>query len=129
MGRVREWHFEAVIGIGGIGQEPASRGIDRKIMWIGIGPVEVDVDDNDNRILAFEHFYLRDEKGRLLRDIAPRLAKRLFKQFGPRTLLVDANDEVESILKLARNAPASPALVKYAVQSTRYKCSPKTKRC
>ena len=36
MGQVREYDFDAVIGIGGIGAEPRSYGIDRKINWVGI---------------------------------------------------------------------------------------------
>ena len=38
MGRVRNYGFDAVIGIGGIEREPKSFGIDRKINWVGINP-------------------------------------------------------------------------------------------
>ena len=38
MGRVRAWNFEAVIGVGGVGAEPTSHGLDGKVNWIGIGP-------------------------------------------------------------------------------------------
>jgi hypothetical protein len=38
MGRVRGFNFDAVIGVGGIGWEPKSYGIDKKINWIGFKP-------------------------------------------------------------------------------------------
>ena len=37
MGRVRSWDFDAVIGVGGIGSESSSHGLDYKINWVGIG--------------------------------------------------------------------------------------------
>lgn len=63
--------------------------------------------------MAFEHFYLRDQKGPLLRDKAPKLAKRMFVKYGLRTLIVesDLDTEIETILKIAKNAPPSPALL------------------
>ncbi len=38
MGTVRDREYDAVIGVGGIGPEAQSNGIDRQINWIGIGP-------------------------------------------------------------------------------------------
>jgi len=37
MGRVRQYPFDAVIGIGGIGRELAAKGIRGKVNWTGIG--------------------------------------------------------------------------------------------
>ena len=38
MGSVRAREYDAVIGIGGIGDEPKKQGIAGKINWIGVGP-------------------------------------------------------------------------------------------
>ena len=38
MGRVRAWDFEAVIGVGGVGPEPRSEGLDCKVNWISDRP-------------------------------------------------------------------------------------------
>jgi hypothetical protein len=38
MGRVRSWHFQAVIGVGGLGADAHAAGIAEKLTWIGIGP-------------------------------------------------------------------------------------------
>lgn len=112
MGRIRDRDFQAVIGVGGIGQEPVRQGIARKITWIGIGPHQVDIADDGYPMLAFEKFYLKNEKGRLLSDYAPKLAKRHYVGYGVRSLMLDSSDpEVAAILKLARRAPPSPALL------------------
>lgn len=44
MGSVRSWHFDAVIGVGGIGPEARTNGISGTASWIGIGPHKVGVD-------------------------------------------------------------------------------------
>lgn len=122
MASVRAWDFGAVIGVGGIGAEAVGEGIDRKITWIGIGPKEVGVASDGYPILAFEQFYLKDEKGPLLSDRAPKLARLLFKTYAPRRLVIDSelSDEIRALLKLARNAPPSPAILGQ---------DPKPKRC
>jgi len=38
MGRVRDFCFDAVIGVGGIGAEARSWDIAGKLTWIGVGP-------------------------------------------------------------------------------------------
>ena len=126
MGRVRKRDFDAVIGVGGVGREPIHEGIDRKITWIGIRPHQVGVGDDGYPLLAFEHFYLKDEKGLLLIEKAPTLAKRLFAEYGPRTLMVETNDEIETILRLAKRSPPSPALLGRATKPKR--CSQSHKK-
>lgn len=131
MRRVRGRDFAAVIGVGGIGQEPIQHGIDRRITWIGIGPTSVGVAADGYPILAFEQFYLRDQKGPLLRDKAPKLAKRMFVQYGPRTLMVESasDNEIETILRIAKNAPPSPALLRNTSTPKRCNRRQKKKRC
>ena len=61
-----------------------------------------------NPLVTFDHF-LYFERGQLLEDIAPYLAKRMYRRFGPRTLtdLLSSEErkDVETILRLAQNAP------------------------
>ena len=61
MKSIRERQFDAVIGIGGIGQEPKGYGIDGKLNWIGIGP---------------------SSHGRHAKSGSRRLIFRRFKHFG-----------------------------------------------
>src|SRR4051794_25830153 len=78
MGRVRAWRFDAVIGIGGLGPEPTSHGIDGRVTWIGIGPRHSLAKDPRGPLVTFDHFVLFDHRGPLLNDLAPRLAKRMY---------------------------------------------------
>lgn len=43
MGQVRAYGYEAVIGVGGVGDEPEECGIARRVNWIGIGPHKAEV--------------------------------------------------------------------------------------
>src|SRR5439155_20625964 len=82
MGSVRAWEFDAVIGIGGVGQEPKSHGIAGKLTWIGIGPEKILSDPNRANSrgprVRFHHFWYRGEGGPLLREKYPALASRMY---------------------------------------------------
>src|SRR3989442_10716413 len=67
MGQVRAWDFDAVIGIGGVGDEPRRHRIAGKLTWIGIGPQRL-YDDPDRRgpQVTFRHFLYLGENGPLL---------------------------------------------------------------
>lgn len=93
MGQVRDYDFDAVIGVGGIGSEPCSYGIDRKINWVGINPTKQAIPDNRGAEVTFEHFVYFEEKGPLLEDLAPNLAKRLFERAA--RFLISGYSEVE----------------------------------
>lgn len=115
MGRVRTWGFEAVIGVGGIGAEPRSYGLDQKVNWIGIGPRKRAGADERGPVVTFEHFLLFGREGRdgpSFRDLAPRLADRIYSTNV--RVLMDRLDEgerseVERVLDLAKGAPPSAA--------------------
>lgn len=78
MGQVRAWDFDAVIGIGGVGDEPKRHGIAGKLTWIGIGPQKF-FDDPDRRgpQLVFRHFKYFGEDGPLLVNEYPALARHI----------------------------------------------------
>lgn len=87
MGRIRGYAFDAVIGFGGIGQEPKNFGIARKLNWVGIGPQRqerlVAMNPSGQKsvrgfVLAFEKFFYLGKQGPLLHDSAPVLAKRVY---------------------------------------------------
>ena len=79
MGRVRNYPFDAVIGIGGIGREPRSYGIDRKINWVGINPKRTPRRDGNGVEVTFEKFLLLEKHGPLLKILAPSLARRMYE--------------------------------------------------
>ena len=119
MGRVRTWDFDAVIGVGGLGAEPISHGIDGRITWIGIGPHKISAVGGRGPLVTFDHFVLFDARGPSFIRKAPHLSRRLYAN-NIRVLLRDLDDrehrEVASILKLANSAKRShsqPARVRH----------------
>lgn len=114
MGSVRAWPFGALIGIGGLGQEPRGHCIDGKLTWIGIGPLSIDHTARGPQ-LVFRHFWYRGEEGPMLKTKYPTLARRMYDR-NIRTLMHSPSAEpaldrdVEKILRLAENAPASAGL-------------------
>lgn len=79
MGNVRSWEFDAVIGIGGIGNEPQSHGIAGRVTWVGRQPKKQVNASGSGQLVTFESFILLDTKGPLLSDIAPYLARRMYE--------------------------------------------------
>lgn len=130
MGPVRAWGFDAVIGIGGTGPGPVREGISHKLTWIGMGKHETIIDPSRPRcqLVTFDHFVPYEEQGPLLRNIAPRLASRMYKKNAPRhimdSLSFEEQREIEQILDLARDAPPSFQLNGRDSRHTRRKCRP-----
>lgn len=129
MGRVRGYPFDAVIGVGGIGKEPKSFGIDQKINWVGINPTRRRNLNDSGIVVTFENFLLLDERGPLLETLAPALAKRMYKG-GARILLNDYSElerrEAHAILLWSLNQ-ITPSIdtsrVKRGCQSKCCSCS------
>jgi hypothetical protein len=67
MGRVRAWDFDAVIGVGGIGSESSSHGLDGKLNWIGIGPRKYQAQRGRGPIVSFDRFVLFEKTRARLR--------------------------------------------------------------
>src|SRR5262245_6847632 len=102
MGRVRDYTYDAVIGVGGIGQEPKSFGIDRRNNWVGINPAKKHTPDACGVEVTFKTFRLFDEQGPLLEDLAPSLATRMYHD-GARILIVEDGDpEYREATKILR---------------------------
>ncbi|MGH6672609.1 MAG: hypothetical protein ACRECV_11650 [Xanthobacteraceae bacterium] len=135
MGSVRDWQFDAVIGVGGIGSEPKRHGIAGKLNWIGIGPIygRRDPHSRGPRV-GFHHFWYRGEDGPPLQDKYPALASRMydknvrsFMDF-PSSAGGRLDQDVGKILLLAKAAAASNHLGKQHSRPTRGKCLPKSRR-
>jgi hypothetical protein len=74
MGRVRDYDYDAVIGVGGIGQEAKRYQIDQKINWVGMNPTRRLNQQGRGVAVTFENFRLFEEHGPLLKALAPALA-------------------------------------------------------
>jgi hypothetical protein len=133
MGRVRCWNFDAVIGVGGMGSEPVKNGIAYKLNWIGIGAHKENHQKNGGPVVTFKHFCLFENTGKELSIIAQYLAERLYSKNPPRlffsdnsTLNTREKDEIERILKMARDArPSMP----YRTPQKRAECPKKCSVC
>lgn len=122
MGRVRSFNYEAVIGVGGIGQEPKQNKIDRRINWVGIGPIKTP----NSSTIEFKEFILLEHEGPLLEEIAPTLAKRVFER-NARFILHDYNasekQEINKILSWAKTH--TPKIYTTSPPSSKPECSTK----
>lgn len=134
MGSVRERQFDAVIGIGGIGPEPKSRGIAGKLNWIGIDPIR-DGYDSDSRgpRLRFHHFQYFGVGGPPLDEKYPALASRMYNK-NVRTLMHSPSaaggrldQDVKKILRLAEASPRSKQRDKRGSRDTGGKCRSKSR--
>lgn len=115
LGEFRSWDFGAVIGIGGISDEPKRRGIGGKLTWIGIDP-EKFVDDSPARgpRVKFSHFRDFEKHGPLLVKQYPALAKHMYET-NRRYIIhepsltgeLELNRDIEAILRLAESSPPS----------------------
>lgn len=97
MGRVRNWRFDAVIGVGGTGAEPIACGIAGRVTWVGLNPTWNPHPAGPGQIVTFDSFALLDDEGPLLHDLAPLLARRMYERKA-RTLLssYSSDEKVEA---------------------------------
>jgi hypothetical protein len=146
MGTVRGRQFDAVIGVGGIGLEPTRHGIAGKLTWVGTGPYKI-YDPNHPRSprVLFDHFLYLGECGPLLEVEYPALASRMYEKparaimhlpssralfFEHSPGVFDLDRDVEKILGLAKNEPASGFLFKRKLRHARGRCrSPQISPC
>jgi hypothetical protein len=107
MGRVRAWEFDAVIGIGGVGDEPARHGLSGKVNWIGIGPHKRFVAGKRGPIVTFDRFRLYGDRGPDFAQRAPTLSRRIYER-NIRALVNTVSDrEIDEVARLLRLAAKS----------------------
>jgi hypothetical protein len=131
MGTVRGREYSAVIGIGGVGAEPRSFGIDGKVNWVGIGPHKAVEPRLGSRrpLVTFDHFSLFDNRGPEVASIAPGLAKHMYET-NRRVVMSDSlpanlQAEVQEIVRMASDSPGSMGLGGATKDPT--SCAPRSK--
>jgi hypothetical protein len=138
MGEARDWSFDAVIGIGGKGQESQSHRIAGKLTWIGIGPQTIDHRGRGPQLI-FHHFWYRGEDGPLLQTDYPALASRMYDKnvrvlmhsplSSERQSKITALDrDIKEILRLGMNAPPSNGPADRGLRTPNGKCSVRSDR-
>jgi len=118
MGQVRDWNYDAVIGIGGVAPWRDDRDIEKRINWIGINPKKHKPSTFGqgflNSCITFEKFKLFDGAGNLVEEYAPKLFEYMFKQGRIPRAGKNFNDEIYAelldILSLADDANASKGI-------------------
>ncbi|MGZ8875999.1 MAG: hypothetical protein ACXW1F_05855 [Halobacteriota archaeon] len=78
MGKVRDREYDAVIGIGGKSPWIGDKDIAFKINWIGIYPKKYKCPPKRGSCVTFGEFFLFEEKGPLVREIAPNLYEYMY---------------------------------------------------
>lgn len=115
MGQVRGRHYDAVIGIGGVGDEPRRYHIAKKLTWVGIGPHKDHTADGRGPVVTFDHFLYYGDSGPMIENLAPVLASRIYggkiRSVMSSSLSEKERLEAEAILRMAVNSPPSGKLV------------------
>lgn len=114
MGRVRGWHFDAAIGVGGLGREPRAYGIEGRVTWVGVNPTWSIHSEGWGYIVTFESFKLLDASGPMLHELSPLLAARMYEKKA-RVLLksyspaekAEAQELIQTVLGSSAMAPGT----------------------
>jgi len=99
MGRIRDYLFDAVIGLGSEKPWRDAKAMAGKLTWVGMGPAKrKDYDENGNQVtlITFDHFWLDNNNGPSFRGVAPVLAERFFGKHPPRYMILRRNVSYES---------------------------------
>jgi len=135
MGQVRAWSFDAVIAIGGIGEEPRRHGIAGKLTWIGVGPQKFFGDpDSRGPQMTFRHFLYFGEHGPLLTKEYPALARHMYathrrhSMYAPSSSAGGSNldRDVRAILSLATASSRSGGSVERDFRNISDRCGVRT---
>lgn len=129
MGRVRNWQFDAVIGVGGTGAEARSHGIDGRVTWVGPNPIWSQGNTARARVVTFERFRLLDEHGPLLVELAPLLARRMYEKKSRVLLRSYSNGEKDEAISLISTVLSQAAVsVPVSARRSKQRCRPICKR-
>lgn len=136
MGKVRTWAFDAVIGIGGVSNEPRRKGIAGKLTWIGIGPQKsYDKPNSRSPQVRFRHFKYFGKDGPLLKGAYQYLYEHMYETHRRFSMHSPSSDggtgldrDIADILHLASNALSSVDPTKLERRQVRNKCKVRTAR-
>ena len=113
MGKVRNWDFDAVIGIGGKVPWNGHAGTKQKINWAGLEPKRLPAEHLRGDKIVFGHFALFEENGADIEVQYPKLFEYMYesrKRFDMSSDLPDdVFNEVTQILDSIKDTPASIA--------------------
>lgn len=113
MGRIRNWNYDAVIGIGGNAPWKEDVDIKHKINWIGLEPKKIKSPKKRGDNVVFSSFGLYEEEGLNIKDHFPYLFKYMYgnrKRFDMSSdLPKDVFEEVKLILDSIKDNPPSEA--------------------
>lgn len=113
MGKIRDWKYDIVIGIGGKSPWKNHTGIRYKINWVGIGPKNLGSYKKYANQVVFDHFKLYEEAGPDIREKYPNLFDYMYLYRGRKRFVCRSNlpqkvlEEIEKILAPVRNSPPS----------------------
>lgn len=115
MGQIRNWKYDAVIGIGGKSAWKGHTDIKYKINWIGLEPKVIRSKKRRGNLVAFAHFELYEEKGLDIKKHFPYLFNYMYvdgnrKRFDMSSSLPEnVLEEVKCILDSITDSPPSNA--------------------
>jgi hypothetical protein len=111
MGKIRNWDYDAVIGIGGNAPWKKDADIKHKINWIGLDPKKIYSSYKRGDEVVFSHFELYEETGVNICEKFPNLFEYMYgnrKRFDMSTdLPEEVFEEVKQILDSIKNSPSS----------------------
>lgn len=132
MGRVRNWNYDAVIGIGGKTTFKGDEDIKYKINWIGLAPQRIKSKNRRADYVGFSHYALFEEKGEEIGKHYPNLFDYMYncrKRFDMASELPeDVYVEVLKILDSVKNYPPSNFEIS-DVEELEYECVTHTSKC
>jgi hypothetical protein len=123
MGKVRNRNYDAVIGLGGKRPWKGFSKIAYRLNWVGINPIKHKCRDRRGKLVTFSKFFLYNEDGLFIKDIAPKLYQYLYVSSPYRRIVMseslseEAYHEAFNILESAH---------KYPISNPLSKCRPKT---
>jgi hypothetical protein len=130
MGAVRHRDFDAVIGVGGTGDEAGAAGIAGKVNWIGLGPRKTATGKRGPNV-RFEHFRDFGTDGPDFAEKAPKLARRMYSR-NVRHIIDDFTAaqyaEARALLRLAANSPPSGGVRAASAKKRPSPCRPGCRR-
>jgi hypothetical protein len=116
MGKVRDWDFDAVIGVGGKCPDAGCEEIAHKVNWIGKVAHREKNPPKRGSDVTFDFFCLYDEQGKSLEELAPNLHKYMFKDKHVRAVLsqnlpCNIQEEIAKILRAAEKCGCPKKIV------------------
>jgi hypothetical protein len=130
MQKLRNIDFDAVIGIGGIGEEAKANKIAGKINWIGIGPHRWKEPGKNGDVIKFDTFLDYGTNGPDFRQLAPKLAHDSYTR-NVRQMKVAPNDgsKYEEACEILLTADKLVAAQRTIVDCQNVKSSKRCKPC